>query len=59
VVLEGHYRRAGPRSGGQAAGLRPLTKAQVQQLTKIAPRIVGATAPDDRCLTDPAGNEPA
>ena len=34
----------------------PLTKAQVQQLTKIAHRIVGATAPDDRCLTDQAGN---
>ena len=31
----------------------------MQQLTKIAHRIVGATAPDDRCLTDPAGNEPA
>jgi hypothetical protein len=31
----------------------------VQQLTKIAHWIVGATAPDDRCLTGPAGNEPA
>jgi len=50
---------AGPRSAGQAAGRRPLTKAQVPQLTKIAHRIVGAIAPDDRCLTDPAGNEPA
>jgi hypothetical protein len=59
VVQEGHHRRAGPRSGGQAAGLRPLAKAQVQGLTKIAHRIVGTTAPDDRCLTDPAGNEPA
>jgi hypothetical protein len=59
VVQEGHHRRAGPRSGGQAAGLRPLTKAQVQQLTMIAHRIAGVTAPDDWCLTDPAGNEPA
>jgi hypothetical protein len=56
VVQEGHHRRAGPRSGGQAAGLRPLTKAQVRQLTKIAHRIVGATGPDDRCLTGPSGN---
>jgi hypothetical protein len=31
----------------------------VPQLTKIAHRIVGAIAPDDRRLTDPAGNEPA
>jgi hypothetical protein len=59
VVQEGHHRRAGSRSGGQAAGLRPLAEAQVQQLAKIAHRIVGATAPDDRCLADPAGNEPA
>ena len=58
VVQDGHHRRAGPRSGGQAAGLRPLTKAQVPQLTKIAHRIVGAIAPDDRG-DGAAGNEPA
>ena len=45
-----------PLSG---AAVDVIDKQQVQQLTKIAHRILGATAPDDRCLTDPAGNEPA
>ena len=41
VVQEGHHRRAGPRSGGQAAGLRPLTKAV------SAENLIRATRPGD------------
>jgi DNA-binding MarR family transcriptional regulator len=64
ILTEDGYRRVTAAAPGHVREVRrlvfdPLTKAQVRQLTKIAHRIVGAIDPHDRCLTDPADQEPS